>query len=882
MELHRIATVRQGPLEERDMRFTHSLMTGVAFAAMGFTAPAFAQDAEAAPQSTEENADSYGDDIVVTATRREQLSQDVPLAVTVVGGEALENSGITDIRGIRQLTPSLQTTTGQSAATGVSLSIRGIGTAGDNPGFEPAVGVFIDGVFRARAGLALAELPPIERVEVLRGPQGTLFGRNTSAGALSITTEGPEFQFGGYVEAEYGNYDALNLQAGINIPAGESLALRVDGGYRRRDGYILDINSGNDINDINRYWLRAQALYETDRITFRLIADYQETDEVCCGAINTGSGLVLPLTNTDNAIARIATGAVLGLTGNPATGGAVGRIGIPLPYTRGSRRMAVTPGRDYLEQVQEWGISGQFDIELGDITLTSITAYRDWDARRNQDIDFSGLDRAYRENYRTGLTDFTQEIRLQGEAFDGNLDWLVGGFYLNERLTLTDTVRFGAQGDIYVDSVVNGLTRSAALPTGLQLFGRLGPGVPLFGQVALATNPTLLAAALGNPALFALFNSPLPATPNGGGQIADNYRVNTEAFALFTHNIFHITDSLDLTVGLRYNRETKDIDTNLNSAVPACGFYTNPANALYVQALQGAGLLGLANLYTCNPTVNSEFNGSRSDSRSESEFTGTVRLSFELNDDILLYAGYDRGYKSGGYNLDRASFDTRVLGGNGAQLTDLEFGNESVDAFEIGIKTNLSREIQFNVAAFRSDYTGYQSLRFVGTQFVTRNFNEVISQGVEIETLIRPVRNLTFQLAYTYLDAAVNDPLAGDDNGRQLTNQPRNVVTGAMTWTPALSDNVTGLVHVDFRMQSDSTPVNTPAAQPFVANDGYEIVNARVGLTINESYSIEAYVENVFNTYYNITAFPIPEQGASFAVYPSPPRFYGLRVRAAF
>ena len=862
------------------MRFTRSLMTGAAFAAMSLAAPAMAQDA--APQDSAESEDSYGDDIVVTATRREQLSQDVPLAVTVVGGEAIENAGITDIRGIRQLTPSLQTTTGQSSATGVTLRIRGIGTAGDNPGFEPAVGVIIDGVFRSRAGVALAELPPIDRVEVLRGPQGTLFGRNTSAGALSITTEGPSFDFGGYVRAEYGNYDALNLSAGITGPVGEALAVRLDGGYRRRDGYITDVNSGQDINDINRYWLRAQALYETDTITFRLIADYADTDEVCCGAINTGSGLTLPITNTNTAIGRIASGAVLNLTGNPAAGGAIGRVGFPLPYARGDRRMAVSPGRDYLEQVNEWGISGQFDFDLGGVTLTSITAYRDWDARRNQDIDFSGLDRAYRDNYRTGVTDFTQEIRLQGEAFDGAVDWLVGGFYLNQSLTLSDTVRFGAQADIFVDSVINGLTRSTALPGGLQLFGRLGPGVPLFGQVALATNPPLLAAALANPALFALFNSPLPATPAGAGQVADNYEVDTEALAIFTHNIFHITDNLDLTIGLRYNRETKDFSANLNSVVPACAFFLNPANAPYLTALNGAGLLGAAHLFSCNPTVNSEFNGTYNDSRTESEFTGTVRLSARLTDDVLVYAGYDRGYKSGGYNLDRSGFDTRVLGGNGAQPSDLDFENETVDAYEIGIKTNLSREIQFNVAAFRSDVEGYQNLAFVGTQFVTQNFANLRSQGIEIETQIRPVRELIFALAYTLLDTEVNDPLAGSDNGRPLTNSPRHVVTGAMTWTPRLSDTVEGLVHFDFRMQGDSVPLNDPIARPFVANDGHEIVNARIGLTFNERYSIEAYVENIFNTYYNITAFPIPEQGTSFAVYPSPPRFYGLRARAAF
>ena len=849
-----------------------------------FPVAAMAQDAVADAAATEEVAveEDYGDAIIVTATRRAELSQDVPIAVSVVGGAALENAGITDIRGIRQLTPSLQTTTGQSSATGVVIRIRGIGTAGDNPGFEPAVGVFIDGVFRSRAGVALAELPPIDRVEVLRGPQGTLFGRNTSAGALSIITQGPSSDLGGYVQAEYGNYDELNLSAGITGPVSEALALRLDGGYRRRDGYITDVNSGNDINNVDRYWARGQALWEGEKVTFRLIADFSETDEVCCGAINTGSGLTLPITNTDTAIGRIASGAVLALTANPATGGAVGRVGFPLPYTRGSRDMAVTPGRDYLEQVSEWGVSGQFDFELGDISLTSITAYRDWDARRNQDIDFTGLDRAFRDNYRTGVKDFTQEIRIQGEAFDGKLDWLVGGFYLNETLTLTDTVRFGAQADIFVDSVVNGLTRSAALPTGLQLFGRLGPGVPLFGQVALATNPALAAAAAGNPALFALFNSPLPATPNGAGQIADNYRVKTDAFAIFTHNIISITDAVDLTLGLRYNRETKDIDANLNSAVPACNFFLNPANAPYVSALNSAGLLGLAHLTTCNPTVNSEFNGSYSDSRSESEFTGTVRLAAKLSSDILADAGYDRGYKSGGYNLDRSGFDTRVLGGNGAQLTDLEFGNETVDAYEIGVKTNFTREIQFNLAAFRSDVKGYQNLQFVGTQFVVQNFADLRSQGIEVETQIRPVRELIFSLAYTLLDTEVTDPQAGSDNGRPLTNSPRHVVTGAMTWTPQLSSSVDGLFHVDLRMQGDSTPLNAPIARPFVANDGHEIVNARVGLTFNERYSVEAYVENLFNTYYNITAFPIPEQGSSFAVYPSPPRFYGVRVKAEF
>lgn len=827
-------------------------------------------------------AEVFDDEIVVTATRRSQVAQEIPVAVSVVAGEQLRNAGVVDIRGIQQLAPSLKTTTGQSSATGATLTIRGIGTAGDNPGFEPAVGVFIDGVFRSRAGVALAELPPIDRVEVLRGPQGTLFGRNTSAGALNISTEKPRFDLGGYVELSYGNYDEIEAKAGITGPVSDKVAVRLDGGFHKRDGYIRLINTNGRSNNTDRWFARGQALFEGDAITVRLIADIAKTDEQCCGALNTGSGLALAVTDTNTGLGRAASSVIESFSANPLMGGTAGRDGIVLPFNAKGRSMAVSPGRDLAEAVDEWGLSGELNWDFGDVNLTTITAYRDWQASRNQDIDFSGLDRAYRDNYRTGIKDFTQEIRLQGSAFDNKLDWLVGGFYLNESLTLTDTIKLGAQADQFVDGVVNGLTRSTALPTGMQLYGTLGAGTPLFGQVALATNPSLLSAALSSPPLFALFNSPLPRNPAGSG-INDNFKVKTNAIALFTHNIVKLSDSLSLTLGLRYNHEKKAIDTNLASTVPVCNFWQNPATAPYRQALQSAGLFSLAHLYTCNPAINSEFNGIRADKRSESEFTGTARLSFKVNDDVLLYAGYDRGYKSGGYNLDRAGFDSVLLGGNGAQLTDLEFGNERVNAFEVGAKTNFSRQFQFNAALFHQKFRDYQSNKFLGSNFVVLNFDRLVSKGVELESIVRPHRNLAFNFGYTYLSAKVSDPLAGSDNGRQATNQPRHAMTGAMTWTPEIAEGTTGLVHIDWRYTSDVHPINDPIARAFTSTDGRAIVNARAGLTFGDGkYGVEAYVENLFNTYYNITAFPIPEQGSSFAVYPSAPRFYGVKLTARF
>jgi outer membrane receptor protein involved in Fe transport len=856
-----------------------TLMMTISAAALGSSIAANAQAVDAQTVAEEDVSDG---EIIVTATRRSQVAQEVPVAVSVVAGEQLKNAGVVDIRGIQQLAPSLKTTTGQSSATGATLTIRGIGTAGDNPGFEPAVGVFIDGVFRSRAGVALAELPPIERVEVLRGPQGTLFGRNTSAGALNITTEKPKFDLGGYVELSYGNYDEIEAKAGITGPVSDKVALRLDGGYHKRDGYIRLINTDGRSNNLDRWFARGQALFEGDAVTVRLIADIAKTNEQCCGALNTGSGLALAVTDTNTALGRASSSVIEAFTANPALGGAVGRDGIVLPFNAKNRAMAVTPGRDLSEAVDEWGVSGELNWEMGNTTITSITAYRDWKATRNQDVDFSGMDRIYRDNYRTGIKDFTQEIRLQGSAFNDKLDWLVGGFYLNETLTLTDTIKLGAQADQFVDGVVNGLTRSAALPTGMQLYGTLGPSTPLFGQVALATNPTLRAAALGNPALFSLFNSPLPRNPAGSG-INDDFKVKTNAIALFTHNIVKLSDKLSLTLGLRYNYEKKSIDTNLVSNVPVCSFWQNPATAPYRSALQSAGLFSLAHLYTCNPAINSEFNGVRSDKRSESEFTGTARLSYKVNDDVMLYAGYDRGYKSGGYNLDRAGFDSALLGGNGAQLTDLEFGNERVNAFEVGAKTNFSRQFQFNAALFYQKFRDYQSNRFQGSNFVVLNYDKLVSKGFELESIVRPHRDLAFNFGYTHLSAKVTDPLAGADNGRQATNQPRHALTGAMTWTPEIAQGTTGLVHIDWRYTSDVYPINDPVARPFTGTDGRAIVNARAGLSFGDGkYGVEAYVENLFNTYYNITAFPIPEQGTSFAVYPSAPRFYGLKVTAKF
>jgi len=218
-------------------------------ACSSFTAPAFAQaNGQVAAPDEDDGV------IIVTATRRAQDVQDIPIAVTAIAPQALENQGVDNIQEIAALAPSFTSSQAQLASGSVVLRVRGVGTTSNNIGFESAVGIFIDGAYQSRPGVALSEFVDIERVEVLRGPQGTLFGRNTSAGALNITTKRADVNdFEGFVNASYGNFNEISLQGAVNVPiVQDTLAFRVTGAYRERDGFLTAVNgAGTEIGDTN-------------------------------------------------------------------------------------------------------------------------------------------------------------------------------------------------------------------------------------------------------------------------------------------------------------------------------------------------------------------------------------------------------------------------------------------------------------------------------------------------------------------------------------------------------------------------------------------------------------------------------------------------------
>ncbi len=258
-------------------------MSALALAAL--PSVAIAQDEGA--QSQSEDSAGQLPVIIVSATRRANDVQDVPIAVTAISAEQLDRAGVADITTLDTVVPSFNLNASGTTTGGITLRIRGIGTTGNNAGLESAVGVFLDGVYLSRPGVALGDLIDIERVEVLRGPQGTLFGRNTSAGALDIRTKKPRLDIvEGFANATYGNFDLVNVQAGINVPlVADKIGLRIAGSVRDRGGFI-EGPTGVESNTIERLVLRGQVLFDLGQAgELRLIGDYTEGDDSCCHAI---------------------------------------------------------------------------------------------------------------------------------------------------------------------------------------------------------------------------------------------------------------------------------------------------------------------------------------------------------------------------------------------------------------------------------------------------------------------------------------------------------------------------------------------------------------------------------------------------------------------
>ncbi|MDE2411725.1 MAG: TonB-dependent receptor, partial [Sphingomonadales bacterium] len=410
-----------------------SLFAGIAAAALMTPGLAHAQDEAqpAQPADQAQPAEGEGNEIVITATKRERTLQDTPVAVSVTTAATIERAQIRDITDLSSVVPSLKVSQNQSQAA-TSYAVRGFGTSGNNLGLEPSVAVFVDGVYRSRAIAQISDLPEIQRVEVLRGPQSTLFGKNASAGVISIVTRQPSYNFGGSIEGSYGNYNAAVVKGYITGALTDTVAASLSAGYNRRDGYLTNAFNGDKMNNRDRWFARGQLRFDpTDNLKVRLIADYDKIDEKCCGVVNLRPSA--------------ATGAV------QLVGGQVNNYLTPYADVVYSD---VVP----TSKVRNWGLSGQIDYTMGPLTVTSITAYRDTKIDAQQDVDFTSAALASGANIgEANIHTFTQELRLASNL-EGPVNFLLGGYYFNEKLQTADQIVYGKDFRPYVSMLIQGAT----------------------------------------------------------------------------------------------------------------------------------------------------------------------------------------------------------------------------------------------------------------------------------------------------------------------------------------------------------------------------------------------------------------------------------------
>ncbi len=834
-------------------------------------APAYAQSTEAAPQVAQDaEEDVAADEIIVTATLRSENLQEVPIAVSAFNTESLEKAGVRDIRALDSVSTSFNLNSTQTESGGTTLRVRGVGTTGNNTGLESAVGIFLDGVYLSRPGIALGDLLDVSQVELLRGPQGTLFGRNTSAGALNIKTAKPNLnKFEGFANGTYGNYDLINLQGGISAPLVDGkLGVRLSAAYRNQDGFTRSV-TGAESNDRNRYIVRGQLYYEpSSDFNLRLIADYQKSNEKCCDA---------PIIQDSSIVAA----NIFLAAGLPQNGGAA-VSGVAAAQNLRSN------GQQFRDRIEQGGGSAEINAKLGNADLVSITGYRISRAASTQETDFTSLN-VFSTNTDgstapagllpvfTKIKTFNQEVRISGEALEEKLQYLFGVYYSDERINEVQSLSLGTDF-----------------------------------QRAISVNLIALGAPGSNPARD-IFASGVSAA---GNFASNGFRQNGRNISFFTNETFKITDNFSINAGLRYSDDRKKGSFNqLAANSPAC-------LAVLANPLAGplAGLQALKPLavgLTCFPfAVQTNILGPNTAALAptpvpfnrvfkDNELIYTGKLTWQPRDNINTYLSYTHGYKAGGFNLD----PTAAAGG-----ADPRFKSEKVNTYEFGLKTKfLNNALTANLAIFHNDLSDFQVLEFTGVQFVTFNVDKAKATGAELELTAKVSRELTFNGAFTYSDARYPNKCAGTATspqvtslcGNSLTNAPEVVAIAGFNYDrnigSSLNFGLNGSIRVesDRRTSTQAVRVGTNIKNPFDIQDGNAKINLRAGLGAqNGAWRIEVFGNNIFDVQTRNVTFDIPLRGGDFlrnnpalgtgaqgvarGVFNQEPRTYGVTVRSKF
>ena len=858
------------------------LLLGVA--AVSLMLPGIANAQAAAPAAADAAAPD-GNEIVVTATKREQTLQSTPVAVTVTTADAIERAQIRDIQGLSTLVPSLRTTQLQSSVS-TYFSIRGFGNGANNPGIETSVAVFVDGVYRSRSASQIGDLPDIQRVEVLRGPQSTLFGKNASAGVISIVTKAPQFNLGGNFEATYGNFNALTVKGVITGPLSENVAASLAGGYNHRDGYVTDSGYNGKSNGRNRYFVRGQLLFQpSSDLKIRLIADYDKIDENCCA--------VFQLAN-----------------GNPVVNALTGRTtAVPNPFL--DQTSTNFPSNN---KVENYGASAQIDYNFGNMALTSITSYRRSNAATTQDSDFSAGDFLGSNTGNIKLKTFTQELRLASK-FEGPVNFLVGAFFYDENVSYQNALTFGKDFRAFTNAASGGGVTSletAILKLPLNTFHKQGQGI--FDDFKMHDKSY---SAFGNVD-FEFGDLTLTAGVNytKDSKTVTSNTVSTDSFSALNLPLIvtsAINTNVRLTVasqlGLPAGTVASDAQVAFFQSVAPAGSYNAIVNGVSAQINP---LLGLRALQFLPPFLNFP-NAVESGKLTEDNFSYTLRAAYKVSDHVNAYVSYATGYKPASYNLSRDSRPfpsdlAAIQAVPGLATTNLTTGSrfapgEKAKVLELGIKGNWG-VVSMNFAAFKQSIDNFQSNVFTGTGFALASAGKQSTYGFEFEGTAHPIPELTLSMAVTYLkpkyDSFVNSAL-GDASGTVPAGIPTISSTFGVMWNHALANDDHIILRSDYHYEapvqvSEGLPAfiqrnaatgavisyqpALDAARPFRR----EVSDLNASMTYAMSMGLELSVwgRNLTNARYITTIFDVPAQTGNIAGYTNAPRTFGGSVRYRF
>jgi len=694
----------------------------------------------ALPQSglAQEEEASVMEEVTVTAQKRAQSLQDIPVSIQAITESTIRELGATVISDLESSAPSLQTG-GVVGSSNQQMGIRGIVDYSRNAGIDARMGIYIDGIYQGRSYSSDQPLLGLERVEILRGPQGTLFGKNTVSGAISLVTKTPTEEFDGQVEAELGNHDYRKAAAYLSGPLGETVFGAISFSYDESDGYYYNTTLEQDTGAYDRWSTRGKLRFvPSDRLEIILSGDAAQS--------NSNSPLYV-------------------------------NASLP-PYTTQQNFEAS-------DEVNFWGsaLTINYDLDAG-YTFTSLTSYREADYATTYDVDITPFS-IQTDNFDEDSDQFSQEFRLVSPRED-RYDWVAGLYYFDADMSTTRSACFGE--DLY----------------------------------------NLLIPAL----------APFAPALSGCGNIPN--AVGSESWAAYVHGNYRFSDAWELTAGIRYNDEKKDVYWEQFNEP------NDPATAAALEAATGLPL---------SQSPGWVFGGINydpiSDSRSENDWSPTIGLNWFAGADTMLYGKYARGFKSGGYNAD---FMT-------SGLDYFEYEDESVDSWEAGLKTTLlDGTLRVNVAAFMMEFDDFQVFQFLtnsqgATTLQLTNAGKATSQGVELETTWLPTDRLEFAFNVTALDAAYDrfenpDPTEPDFTGNALPYAPDWKTYVSAQYLQPLGEHGSLRFFADYAWVDDqySDPSNGPA---FLI-ESYSLINARVSwLPVSERWELALWARNLADEEYN-------------------------------